>query len=552
MEPKPPPTSPPPPSITTIANDGGSDDDDDDDDNGEPNPTGDVEKAIPTSAVTENGRRSQTTSRGQQPRGSSAAQAGLDIDNMDLPLFSSWSGWWHRLASWGVELRGITPVAVAEQTDMSAINLFFLWFTVSCNVLPVITGMVGTLGLGLSLRDASLVVICFNVLCTVPPAYLSIFGPKTGLRQMIQARYSFGFYCVYIVVLLNLATVSGFVVIDAVIGGQTLAAVNPGSISANAGIIIVVLVALLISFFGYKVLHQYERYAWIPTLVSIIILTGCGGKNLVDQVKQPEPTAKPILSFGGLVAGFLIPWAALSSDFSTYMSPDVPSTHIFTYTYLGLFLPNTPLMILGAAIGGAVPNTPSWASAYESGSVGYIAPRLLRSRKHCRNHLQHNTEHFKYYSPSSSVFHAQSSPPSSLPSSSQSPIRAAASFFSSLENFIGVIAYWSAAFFAIVTVEHLVIRHGNYASYEHVIWDVGSQLPSGIAALGAGLLSFALVIPCMSQKWFTGPIAEITGDIGFEMALVVSSLLYLPFRACEVRLQKRGRGVGWGERGGYI
>ncbi|EEH23068.2 hypothetical protein PABG_05279 [Paracoccidioides brasiliensis Pb03] len=536
MEPKPPPTSPPPPSITTIANDGGSDDDDDDDDNGEPNPTGDVEKAIPTSAVTENGRRSQTASRGHQPRGSSAAQAGLDIDNMDLPLFSSWSGWWHRLASWGVELRGITPVAVAEQTDMSAINLFFLWFTVSCNVLPVITGMVGTLGLGLSLRDASLVVICFNVLCTVPPAYLSIFGPKTGLRQMIQARYSFGFYCVYIVVLLNLATVSGFVVIDAVIGGQTLAAVNPGSISVNAGIIIVVLVALLISFFGYKVLHQYERYAWIPTLVSIIILTGCGGKNLVDQVKQPEPTAKPILSFGGLVAGFLIPWAALSSDFSTYMSPDVPSTHIFTYTYLGLFLPNTPLMILGAAIGGAVPNTPSWASAYESGSVGYMFAAILSPAGGFGKFITVLLAFSALGNIAATIYSITLNIQILLPILVRIPraifaavfvaiiipvsIRAAASFFSSLENFIGVIAYWSAAFFAIVTVEHLVIRHGNYASYEHVIWDVGSQLPSGIAALGAGLLSFALVIPCMSQTWFTGPIAEITGDIGFEMALV--------------------------------
>lgn len=71
--------------------------------------------------------------------------------------------------------------------------------------------MVGTLAFGLSLRDASLVILFFSLLCAVPPSYLSVvsfvdwrrgsllfgesratLGPKTGLRQMIQGRYSFG------------------------------------------------------------------------------------------------------------------------------------------------------------------------------------------------------------------------------------------------------------------------------------------------------------------------------------------------------------------------
>ncbi|KAK2752204.1 hypothetical protein FQN55_008094 [Onygenales sp. PD_40] len=474
---------------------------------------------------------------------------------LPLPLLHAQSAWWHRLASWGVELRGITPVAVDERTDKRVVNLFFLWFTVSCNVLPVITGMTGTLSFGLSLRNASLVILFFNLLCTVPPAYLSILGPKTGLRQMIQARYSFGIYCVYILVLLNLATVSGFTVIDCVIGGQTLAAVNTGAISVNVGIVIVSILALCISFFGYKVLHQYERYAWIPTLVSIIIATGCGGKNLVNQVTPPEPSANTILSFGGLVAGFLIPWAALSSDFCTYISPDVSSKRIFTYTYLGLILPNVPLMILGAAIGGAVPNTPSWATAFETGSIGGIFAAMLSSAGGFGKFITVLLAFSTLGNIAATIYSITLNFQILLPVLIRVPralfalvfiaiiipvsIRAASSFFVSLENFIGVIAYWSAAFFAIVSVEHLVFRRGDYASYDHRIWNVGSQLPSGVAALGAGALSFALVVPCMAQTWFVGPIAEKTGDIGFEMALGVSALLYLPMRAVEVRIRGR-------------
>jgi hypothetical protein len=52
-------------------------------------------------------------------------------------------------------------------------------------------------------------------------------------------------------------------------------------------------------------------------------------------------------------------------------------------------------------------------------------------------------------------------------------------------------------------------------------------------------LSFALVIPSMDQVLYTGLIARKTGDIGFEVAMVVTALLYVPLR----HLEKHWRGV---------
>ena len=75
--------------------------------------------------------------------------------------------------------------------------------------------------------------------------------------------------------------------------------------------------------------------------------------------------------------------------------------------------------------------------------------------------------------------------------------------------------------------------------YDLQSWNVPSQLPLGAAALGACALSFAVVIPSMSQVWYTGPIAHKTGDIGFEVAMVVTAMLYIPLR----HLEKRWRGV---------
>jgi hypothetical protein len=109
-------------------------------------------------------------------------------------------------------------------------------------------------------------------------------------------------------------------------------------------------------------------------------------------------------------------------------------------------------------------------------------------------------------------------------------------FYDTITNFLGLIGYWASAFIAIIILEHLVIRHNNPAEYDLHDWDAPRRLPSGIAALAAGIASFGLVIPCMSQVWFTGPIAKTTGDIGFEVAFGVSAVLYLPFRFLEIRI----------------
>lgn len=80
--------------------------------------------------------------------------------------------------------------------------------------------MLGTLGYGLSLRDTSLTIIFFSLLCYIPTAYVNILGPQTGMRQMVSARYSFGFFPVTIVVALNMMTVVGFTVIAGIVAGQ--------------------------------------------------------------------------------------------------------------------------------------------------------------------------------------------------------------------------------------------------------------------------------------------------------------------------------------------
>lgn len=116
----------------------------------------------------------------------------------------------------------------------------------------------------------------------------------------------------------------------AVIGGQCLSAVaGEGSLTPNVGIVIMALLSLFISFCGFRVLHFYERWASIPAVIAIVVATGCGGEGLKLQSTPPVATVTAVFSFGMIVASYMIPWAALASDFTTYLEPSTPAYVIF-------------------------------------------------------------------------------------------------------------------------------------------------------------------------------------------------------------------------------
>ena len=93
----------------------------------------------------------------------------------------------------------------------------------------------------------------------------------------------------------------------------------------------------------------------------------------------------------------------------------------------------------------------------------------------------------------------------------------ASRFATTLSNFLAVLGYWSVLYVAVLIVEHYVIRRGDYDSYNAEAWASPRLLPTGLAALAAGILSLGLQIPFYDQTLFTGPLAERSGDLGFEV-----------------------------------
>jgi purine-cytosine permease-like protein len=247
----------------------------------------------------------------------------------------------------------------------------------------------------------------------------------------------------------------------------------------------------------------------------------------------------------------MLPWAALASDFSTYMHFKAPPFRIALYTYAGLALPTILLMTLGAAMGGAVANIPSWEAGYNLNAASGVLAAMLHPAGGFGRFVTVVLAFSMLGNLAATMYAITLNFQMALPWFFRIPrvlyavlitgivigvaIPAAKSFFLNLENFLGLIGYWSAAFIGIILTEHALFRRGNFSAYtkDETAWDDTTKLPPGFAAIGAGVLCFGLVIPGMSQTWYVGPIAERTGDIGFEVAFVLSAVLYVPLRMLE-------------------
>ncbi|KIJ50899.1 hypothetical protein M422DRAFT_59012 [Sphaerobolus stellatus SS14] len=198
------------------------------------------------------------------------------------------------------------------------------------------TGSLGPLMYGLNTRNSYLVILFMNLLCTIPPAYFTTFGPKLGFRQMVLSRYSFGYFSVILPVIFNLIGMLCFNTMDSILGGQTLASITDGKLSWIVGISIVTVISLFISFMGYSVLHWYKWFTWIPVIITFIIAIGVGGHHLSNPVTFEPATTPMVLSFASVL-----------------------------------------LQCLGAAVGACIPNVPSWQAGYEDGSVGGLLAAML-------------------------------------------------------------------------------------------------------------------------------------------------------------------------------
>ncbi|ESK83557.1 cytosine-purine permease [Moniliophthora roreri MCA 2997] len=455
-----------------------------------------------------------------------------------------------------IEVHGITPTTTAERSDPRMYQLFTVWFSAILNVTCLATGALGPQVFELGFRDCCIVLVVADVLACLVPGYFAVFGPKLGTRTMVQSRFSFGYFGSMLPAILNVFSMFGFLVLSCITGGQLLAAVF-SNLNDTLGIVIIALISLGISFCGYKVLHCFDTYAWIPNAVIYICLLAVGGSKLSLRPERPTPSAAAIISYGTLVGAACLSWCSMAADYGVYHRADASSFKIFLYTYLGVLLSSFPGHIIGVALAAAAPAIPAWEAGLGDGQdFGNFIATILSPVGGFGKFLvvvatltlpaQSAVTMYSFGVSLMSVSWIFMKIPryvySVIVTAIVIPVSivGAIRFFTTFQEIINIIGYWAASYASIVLTEHFVFRRNDFSKYKvQECWRDPSRLPLGVAAVMAFGLSFALIVPSMNQPWYTGQFARAgTGDIGLITGFFGGALVYVVLRAWEIKVGK--------------
>ncbi|KAL4750357.1 hypothetical protein BDW72DRAFT_203993 [Aspergillus terricola var. indicus] len=438
-------------------------------------------------------------------------------------------------AKLNIEQRGIERVPPAEQTDTSVFNIGSMWLAANMVVSSFAIGVLGKSVYSLGFVDAILTVLFFNLLGIMTVCFFSCFGPF-GLRQMVFSRLWFGWYVTKGFAVLNILACMGWSAANAIVGAQMLHAVN-SDVPGFAAILIIAFCTLLVTFAGYKVVHLYEYWSWIPTFIVFLIILGTFAhsgdfQNIPMGVGTSEIGS--VLSFGSAVYGFATGWTSYAADYTVYQPANRSKRKIFFSTWLGLIVPLLFVEMLGVAVMTATDIKGSkydvgYATSGNGGLIAAVLQPLGGFGDFCLvilalSIVANNCPNFYSVALTVQVLsrYAQRVPRFiwTLLGTGVSiaiAIPGYSHFETVLENFMNFIAYWLAIYSAIAIVDHCVFKRG-FSGYVVENFDKRDKLPVGIAATIAFGFGVAGMVTGMSQPWYVGPISKHAagGDVGFE------------------------------------
>ncbi|MCE1163338.1 MAG: cytosine permease [Thiomonas sp.] len=454
----------------------------------------------------------------------------------------------------GIEQRGIERVMPHERAHVRVFDNFTMWLSANLVISTVALGALAVPVFGLGFWDSLGVIVAFNILGVLPVAFFATLGPRLGLRQMTISRYSFGWHGAKIMALFNVAACIGWSAVNVIVGAQIVTAISGGAVPVWAGILLIAVLTTAVSLYGYRYVHRYERFAWMPmAAIFLIVLFTAGGQ--MQALPTPVWTmahVASLVSFGGAIFGFATGWSSYAADYNVNQPEDTSAKRVFWLTFFGVIVP----CILLESLGLGLTTVTAFGKAAQSGGGALLSEALqplgaagkllllLLALSVIANNIPND------YSAGLSMqvlgrgFQKINRAVWTLIGAVVYVIIAipsAAHFNATLENFLLVVAYWLGPWAIILILEHAVFRRGRY-DLDH--WNTQSKLPVGwaaVIAMAAGLFGVYLGA---AQSLFVGPVAGLFNppygmDIGFELGVLFAALVYLALRRIELRGTRR-------------
>ncbi|KAI3405598.2 hypothetical protein KGF56_001616 [Candida oxycetoniae] len=447
------------------------------------------------------------------------------------------------------ETRGIEKVEPEDKFDHSYLNPFTIFFTPQLAVSALSTGSVG-IGMGLSFTSTVVVIVLFSIIGSIPVGLFCLFGMKFGLRQQIMSRHLTGNIMGRVFAFFNVVSCIGWNAINVIPCAQLLNSVNH-NFKPWIGCLILVLCTCILAVFGYKAVHLYERYAWIPTFVVYIVIiarfTIIRGFEWGHEKQSAQTEAGNILSFIVVMFGFTAGWSPSASDFLVYFDNRAKSWKVAMAMILGLVIPAIGSCVLGAALATSTNKPGRFKDAYDSNSFGGLIYEILCGDNHNQGYrflivvlalsaVQNNLSGGYCLSLAIQCVWSRLA---KIPRIAWCilgnlvclgfAIPAYYVFFEAMSNFLSIISYNVSIYIGISLAEHFIYRK-DFEHYDISNFNDRKTFPVGIAGVVGFAFGVCSTVLAMNQTWYQGVIArkigDNGGDISFELNIIFSFIGY--------------------------
>lgn len=443
-----------------------------------------------------------------------------------------------------VEPGGIEPIPL-DRRHGSPWQLLATWSSPNLEFATIFVGFITVAYFGLSPLQAVGALLLGNFLGGLSQGYLSTWGPREGLAQMLLGRSAFGFWGNLLPAGLNTAMAGlGWFAVNSISGAFALATLT--GIPVWVGLLIVVVVEVTVAFVGHDIVQLFERFAMVVLAIIFLI----AGFFILTGADFGAPAAGDgTAGFGGFggftlavgaAFGYTAGWNPYASDYTRYLPPTTSKLKIGLAAGLGNFVSTSFLMIIGAASAtvvhaslseGASPTDtftdglPGWVSALTllAIAVGAISANALNIYSGAMSFLTLGIK---------------------IPFQKRRAIVALAfgvlGFIVALialpdagatyEGFLLIIAYWIAPWLAIVLVDRL-LRRGT--DIRQIVVDETNKYTNWAGPIAFIVGTALSIFLFCNQVFFHGAvvtafpvIGDLTAPVGFLIAGGLYALLF--------------------------
>ncbi|SEL19550.1 purine-cytosine permease family protein [Streptacidiphilus jiangxiensis] len=417
-------------------------------------------------------------------------------------------------------------------------SLFTVWFAANMQITTIVTGALGVV-LGLPLPWAVLALVVGNLFGGVFMALHSAQGPKLGIPQMIQSRAQFGVLGAVLPLLLVILMYIGFFASSSVLGGAALAAWT--GLPHSACVVAVAAVCVVLALYGYRLIHQVERWISLFSGLGFVYLT-------YRLLSAPHPAGLwhagsldlgTFLLVVSIAATWQITYAPYVADYSRYLPTSTRSSAAFWWTYAGSVGASVWMMAFGCVAASLAPKAfggdpVAYVVGLAPGSVSDVFFLMVVLGVLAVNVLNLYGTFMSTTTTLGAVLRLRVGQGlraafilGAAAVGAGIALLAQADFLATFENFILLLTYFLVPWTAVNLVDFYLIRRERYdipalfdpnGRYGRVNW----------RTMTAYLVGVAVEVPFVSTSYYTGPmVAHLGGaDISWILGLIVSAALY--------------------------